>query len=406
VTEKPHDVVIVGAGPAGSASAYFLARRGLDVLLLDKSPFPRDKTCGDGLTPRALEVLRRMTLLDSLDPVGQRIRGIEIHSPRGHAIEMPVPKKDGYPDYLMIVPRLELDDRIRERALSAGAAFHGQVRVRGVGRENGGVTIQGERNRGAYRARGRIAILATGANIRLLKTLGLMDETPPTVLAARAYFEGVAGLEDRVQARFERVPLPGYGWVFPLSRTSANIGVGFWPHGLAGRWMPSSTRAAFDSFLRGPGIQRMLADARQLGPVKSYPIRIDFPTAPTHGDGVLLVGETAGLVSPLTGEGIDFALESGMLAAEHIAGMFSAGDFSSDRFEDYDRLLRRHFQRLFIFLNRIRKLYINPVLLNRFVSVARRHLDLRELLVNILLGHQDAADGVSARTVRKVLLGW
>ena len=242
--------------------------------------------------------------------------------------------------------------------------------------------------------------------MKLLKTTGILPKTPPVIRAARAYFKGIEPLTDHVQAHFDNVPLPGYGWVFPVSPTEANIGVGFWAHGLRGRWMPKNAVAAFNQFVRSKELQIILKHASPIEAIKGYPIRIDFPTAPTFGNRVLLVGEAAGLVNPLTGEGIDFALESGKLAAGHIAKMFNRGDFSIDSLLAYDRLLRNHYQRLFIFLSRIRNLYINPLLVKRFVRMARKLPDLSDLLVNILLGHQDAADGVSAHTIRQVLAGF
>jgi geranylgeranyl reductase family protein len=400
-----HDVVVVGAGPGGSATASFLARGGLDVLLIDRASFPRDKTCGDGLTPRALAVLEDMNLLKELAGVGLCANGLEIHAPSGAVIRMPVPHKPGYPHHFLVVPRHALDDRIRMRALRSGATFHGGVHIQGVEQMADRLHLTGQRAGHDYQAEGRVLVLALGANMRLLQELGFLSKRPRVVLAARAYFEGVAGLTDRLQARFAGVPLPGYGWVFPLSPTSANIGLGFWPRGPWSRGRPGTAAAAFQRFVEGPDLRDMLAAAEQTGPVRSYPIRTDFPSTPTSVGRILLVGESAGLVSPLTGEGIDFALESGKMAAHQILEMFEAADFSRERFSRYDRSLREAFLRLFRFLRLIRALYINPLLLERFIAVAGRRPELKSLLVDILVGHEDAAKGLSFSTLRKVLFG-
>src|SRR5215471_10997983 len=116
-----YDVVIVGAGPSGATTAYYLAKEGLNVLLLDKFNFPRDKTCGDGLTPRALQILADMGLLDTLLKVGYPSHQLELISTKGEIASAPFPKKDTLCDYLLIVPRLILDNIILERALSSGA---------------------------------------------------------------------------------------------------------------------------------------------------------------------------------------------------------------------------------------------------------------------------------------------
>src|SRR5436305_4217050 len=144
------------------------------------------------------------------------------------------------------------------------------------------------------------------------------------MLCARAYFEGMAEVLDAAQCRFDGVPLPGYGWVFPLSNSSANIGVGFFRAGLTARWMPKTARTVFDSFIETPALQSILAGAQRVGPIKGYPLRIDFARSPTYAERILLVGEAAGLVNPVTGEGIDYALESGKMAAEHLMRMFAA----------------------------------------------------------------------------------
>lgn len=149
----------------------------------------------------------------------------------------------------------------------------------------------------------------------------------------------------------------------------------------------------------------MLAKAERTSLIKGYPLRIDFATAPTYSDRILLVGETAGLVSPLTGEGIDLALKSGKLASEFLEKVFKVGDFSRQSLDGYDRLLRRHFQRLFIFLGYFRRLYVNPILMNRAVRAAETDPELKNMLVNIMMSHQDAADMVNISTLRKVVFG-
>ena len=139
-----YDVVIVGAGPSGSTTAYYLAKQGFKVLLLDKFNFPRDKTCGDGLTPRAIHILEDMGLLDTLLEVGYRTSKLEIISTKGDSVSALLPKKEGLQDYLLIVPRLILDNIILERALASGASFQAPVRVTGIEQENNSMLVKGE----------------------------------------------------------------------------------------------------------------------------------------------------------------------------------------------------------------------------------------------------------------------
>ncbi|MCL4296326.1 MAG: geranylgeranyl reductase family protein [Anaerolineae bacterium] len=401
-----HDVVIVGAGPGGSAAAYYLARQGLDVLLLDKSSFPRDKTCGDGLTPRALSVLEDMRLLNDLGRVGYRLNRVEIASARGQTVEAPFPGKNGRPGYTLIVPRFTLDDTLRSHAIAHGAKFQDQVRVTEVAPTGGGMAVTGKQAGRSFSTAARVVIVATGAGIPLLQQMGLLKKMPTVALAARAYFEEVNGLTDRMQLSFAGVPLPGYGWIFPLPNGAANIGAGIFPWGWAGRWMSRNARQAFDSFIQTPLLQAMLSGARQVGPVKGYPLRMDFLSAPTYSDRVLLVGEAAGLVNPLTGEGIDYALESGKVAAEHLTHLFASGDVSIHGLAEYDYLLRQRFQRLFRVCSLTRDLFVNPLLINSMIGLAAHRPDLKILLIKIAFGEQNTLNNITPqRIIRRVFAG-
>jgi geranylgeranyl reductase family protein len=377
-----HDAVIVGAGPGGSATAHFLARRGLDVLLLDRADFPRDKTCGDGLTPRALRVLDQMGILPEVEHRGCRVGAYEVVAPNGRATSARITATHG----ALVVPRRELDEIVVRRAVASGARFNGRVTVGRIEPTASGVRVHAD---GGRSFDGRVAVIATGAATAVLKRSGILNRQPRAMLAARAYFEDIqAEVASTFSLRFHGVPLPGYGWVFPVSRTAANIGVGFMPS--RRRLGPTKTTSqVFDDFtksLQSP----VLAGARQVGPVKGYPIRVDFLTAPTFGPRTLLVGEAAGLVNPLTGEGIDYALESGKMAADHLAGAFDSG-FGDEWLTAYDRLLRDRFEKVFRFSQRVRDWYCVPPLLNLLVPLANHRPELRQLLANIVLGEREPA---------------
>ncbi|HKV43555.1 MAG TPA: geranylgeranyl reductase family protein [bacterium] len=393
------DVVVVGAGPGGSAAAHHLARRGLDVVFVDRSDFPRDKTCGDGLTPRAMGLLHAMGLLPDLLRVGRCISGVEIVSPDGSSTGAAIPPLAGVPGPMLVVPRVILDDVIRERARRSGARFEGGVLVTGVERTTHGVIVRAEQGARRVGFNARCAVIATGASTPLLTRLGILRRPPPMMLAARAYFEGVTGLADRVHIRFDGVPLPGYGWVFPVSSTSVNVGAGFYPSARRSSRLPPNPRAAFDGFVRSRLMTSVLGGARQAGPTRGYPLRVDFPGSPVFGDGVLLVGEAAGLVNPLTGEGIDYALESSQIAAEQIGRMLGAGGLSREGLEEYERTLRARFERLFVFCGRLRDAALHPLLLNRLVRTAARRDDLKMLLIDIVLGNRRISETLSVRSV-------
>jgi geranylgeranyl reductase family protein len=398
-----YDVIVIGAGPGGSATAHYLARHGLDVLLLDKFDFPRDKTCGDALTPRALEVLADMGLLEAMGQVGCEVNKVKIFAPGGGSTVAAMPHYNGRPGYAMIVPRLSLDNAIRERAVDSGAKFEGRIQVTNIEPTEAGVRVSGGRRGRSVTHPARLAVIATGASPQLLLQTGILPEAPPMMMAARAYFENINYLTDEMQFYFEGVPLPGYGWVFPLPDSTANIGAGFFRRGRTARHMPATPAAAFETFINHPPLQTMLAGARRVGPVKGYPLRIDFATAPTVGERILVVGEAAGLVNPLTGEGIDYALESGRIAARHLIDLFGDGDLSRPKLAVYDQLLRRQFQSLFRFCYRMQGFLPYRSLLNRLVKAADHQNDLKTLLVNIVLGNYDISGGIPRQAILKGL---
>lgn len=396
----PHDVVVVGAGPGGSAAAYALAARGVDVVLLDRAVFPREKVCGDGLTPRAVAALNAMDVLERLRPAAQPISDVEVVAPDGGGVRTAVP-----PPAMLVVPRVHLDDAIRARAVEAGASFEGGVDVRDIAREGGRVAVQATRAGRPVTYRARLAIVATGASITLPRRLGALPRPPAMMLAARTYVAR-DGTAPRIEIRFAGVPLPGYGWIFPISASAANAGVGFFVR--SGRGTPTA-RAACERFLQAAHA-RILDGGRGAGGIRSYPLRVDFPASAVRADGVLFAGEAAGLVNPLTGEGIDYALESGGIAAEYAAAFLAGADHSPRGFaaaaSRYERALRRRFERLFAVCRMLRDVSARPAVLNRLVRIAGRRDDLASGLVDIALGNREPRAAASVKSaLGRVLLG-
>src|SRR5262249_48911960 len=155
----------------------------------------------------------------------------------------------------------------------------------------------------------------------------------------------------------------------------------------------------FDRWLRIPSMQRLLAGAWQDGPVRGYPIRVDFATAPTYGERIILVGESAGLVNPVTGEGIDYALGSGQVAAGALTAMFAEGDFSTSRLRAYDAQLRAAYQRLFTLCDRMRLLYGNPLMISRALAAMHGRKELRDFYINMVMENDEVMTALSPRTL-------
>lgn len=400
-----HDVLIVGAGPAGSALAYFLADKGLDVLLIDKAEFPRDKTCGDGLSPRALYILKKMDLAQQVEAAGFAVRKVSFFSPNGDQVTMPVPAYGNLQNYSVVLPRFKFDNLVRERALAAKAQFQSEVTATDVIREGDVIVgVRATTAEGPQEFRARYTILATGASTGFLEKAGLLKHQPAYSRAARGYYEGMRGLNDAVEFHFDSVPLPGYGWVFPISATAANVGAGYYaPRGKANQ--RSTPRQVLDDFIAGSNVKEKLAEAHLIEPVKGYPLRFDFPEAQTGFTGLGLVGEACGLVNPLTGEGIDYALESAEVAAELLIAAHQAGKPLARAMQNYPKVLKDRFLKTYSGLILVRDWYLRPWMLNRYVKAAHHNEDLALLLVNIGLGNVNPLTAFSFKNLMQLALG-
>ncbi|HEX9118716.1 MAG TPA: geranylgeranyl reductase family protein [Anaerolineae bacterium] len=385
-TEARADVIVVGAGPGGSTAAALLARAGWDVLLLDRADFPRDKTCGDGLTPRAVAVLEHLGLLGELQAQGyQAIEGARVISPRAEILDVPFAQYGpalGLPPLGLVIPRYELDDRLRAHALACGARFQSGVHVtQPVSADGQVVGVAGTQGGKAFTARARLTILATGANIGLLKAFGVLSTMPPGVNAVRGYYRGVADLGKEFEFYFENEIVPGYAWVFPLSDGRANVGVGYFARSGDGK-TPDVKRMLTDFLAR----HARFSDATPEGPVKGFPLRTDFPSHAASGPGFLILGESLGLVNPATGEGIDFAMESAELAAEAAAAALAGKDTTRRSLLRYDRLLERRYGSLFRGLQVVKHLAMGPRGISILVHKAQTRPHLARVIAGVTLG--------------------
>jgi flavin-dependent dehydrogenase len=286
---------------------------------------------------------------------------------------------------LLVLPRVQFDDLLRQRAEAAGAVFFPNTRVLDVREEQPAqcrVTCQD-----GIVIHARIVVLATGAESQLLRHCGMLADKPVLEHAARVYFENVHDLDDRATLFFDRVDLPGYGWIFPMTGGRANIGCGvFDPHG-----PPQGPRLR--ELLRShPLLVRCLANARQSGPIQVYPLRTDFNAANITKGMLWCVGEAAGLVNPVTGEGIDYALESAEFLAQAI-GQHWRGAVPDERSaRAYRRALDRRFTRRFAIYHWIRRRCLSRGNAENFISAIERSPALKRTVVNGLFGRARPID--------------
>ncbi|MBC8254932.1 MAG: geranylgeranyl reductase family protein [Ardenticatenia bacterium] len=379
------DVVVVGAGPGGSAAAYWLARRAIDVLLVDKVHFPRAKPCGDGLTPHAIAMLETMGLARTIEQRGRAFAGVRVLAPDGRASLFNLPAgMDGQPQQGLVIPRHDLDDILRQQAVAAGCRFlpgfmalvphYCQGQLAG---------IVGQRGSHPLTIQARLVILATGSSRTLVEALGLAPDDKPSGLAMRAYLTGVSNLDEYLEIYLHGDLLPGYAWIFPAGEKTANIGVGIRLDGITPGEGARQLRAAFERF-----VQSKSAEGRLLGQAHGAPLCTDFPAIRTFASGALVVGEAAGLVNPLTGEGIALALESGQLAAEIANKALRAGNVSSDQLLRYDEALRQRHADYFNDARELMARLTHPTVMEAVIRCSLTDDRIKEALTSAVLGGQ------------------
>lgn len=372
------DVIVVGGGPAGAAAAARLAARGFSTIVVDRAAFPRDKVCGDFVSPAALAELAdlgvaRTEAFSATNAIGE----FALHVDRDLVGVMAIPEVEGLPALGRVIPRGQLDAWVVDAARQAGATVLDGRKVTAVEQEPGGVmTVHGHGAAGPWRLRARLLVGADGSNSVVARTLrGIAPPRQDRMLAVRAYFDDVAGPADQATISLCADSFPGYCWLFPSADGQANVGVGM----LVSTY-PQAARNLRELLQRligqdGP-MRSRLQGASIRGKILGCPLATYNPQLPLVGDRIMLVGDAAGLINPINGEGIQYALHSGRLAADVAAGRLSLGRLDAASLAGYEQRvhdslrLDMAFSRLIVEL--IRNRALSPAWL-RAVRVVASH---------------------------------
>ena len=332
------DVIVVGAGPAGSTTACYLARSGLDVLLLEKSRFPREKVCGDGLTPRAVRALVGMGIPTDEQDGWLPNKGLRIIG-GGVRLELPWPELASYPGYGLMRSRLGFDETLARTAQKSGARLvegmnvTGPVRDDRTGRITGVIArpsppgLDGEAEPGTERTyRARLVVAADGNSSRLSVAMGLRKrEDRPLGVAVRTYYASPRHDDDYLESWLELWDgdklLPGYGWIFGAGDGTSNVGLGLLNTSAAFR--NTDYRGLLQRWLAGLPPSWGFTEENRTMPVRGAALPMGFNRTPHYTNGLLLAGDAGGMVNPFNGEGIAYAMESGEIAARVVTQALS-----------------------------------------------------------------------------------
>ena len=328
--DEDAEVIVVGAGPAGSTAATYLARCGLDVLLLEKSTFPREKVCGDGLTPRGVKQLIDLGV-DTREEAGWlHNRGLRVVTEH-HNLELDWPNLSNYPPYGLVRPRQDFDEMLARTAQRAGARLMEETNVSGAITDERtgrvvGVTAKVGKDKEPVSYRAPLVLACDGVSARLALSVGIekRDDRPMGV-AVRRYYTSPRTKDDYLESHLQLwdrsdpakpVLLPGYGWIFGMGDGTVNVGLGILSTSKA--YGTTDYRALMRQWVGGLPEDWEFNENTATGKIGGAALPMGFNRTPHYHQGLLLVGDAGGMVNPFNGEGIAYAMESGEILARTV----------------------------------------------------------------------------------------
>ncbi len=399
-------MVIVGGGPAGSSCAYWLAEAGWDVVVVEKKHFPRVKTCGDGLTPRAVRQLADMGLEDALAG-SHKYGGLRAYG-FGQSLEMAWPEHPHFPSYGYTITRHDLDGLVAERAVKAGATLLAGTEVVAPDLDEAaapplaaafptlrGVTVKEKDARTARSVAARFVVVADGANSRVGRMLGTERRRDlPLGMALRGYYSSDRHDDPFIESHLdirdaEGNVVPGYGWIFPMGDGRVNVGVGLLSTDR--RWKGVNTSHLMDAFVDWAPASWGLRPETCLGPPTGGKLPMGLSVGPRSGSNVVVAGDAAGCINPFNGEGIAYGYETGRLAAAALGRALSGeGDRALD---DYGRQLDDAYGAYYKVARAFVRMISNPRAMRACVGVGMRSDFIMSQLLRIManLMRPDAA---------------
>jgi geranylgeranyl reductase family protein len=406
---------VVGAGPSGSTAAYYLAQAGLDVLLIEKSRFPRDKVCGDGLTPRAVKALVAMGVDVSEQAGWLRNKGLRVIG-GGMRLELDWPELGSFPGYGLVRTRASLDEQLARRAQAAGVKLLEGTTVTGPVLDSSGRIVGVEttgddegnpksssdhasRTRSdttSYRA--RVVVAADGNSSRLSVAMGLRKrDDRPMGVAVRSYYTSPRHDDDYLESWLDLWDgdrlLPGYGWIFGMGDGTSNVGLGMLNTSTA--FGNTDYKALLRSWLKSMPEEWGYVEENRTEPIRGAALPMGFNRTPHYHRGLLLAGDAAGMVNPFNGEGIAYAMESGELLARVVAQALARPSAAEVErvLRGYPEALQDAYGRYYTLGRAFVQLIGRPKLMRYATTRGMHHPQLMKFALKLLANLSDPKDG-------------
>jgi geranylgeranyl reductase family protein len=398
------DVIVVGAGPAGSSAAYWLATAGLDVALLEKTSFPREKVCGDGLTPRGTRALVEMGIDVSESNGWLHNRGLRVIG-GGQRLHLDWPELTSFPPFGLVRPRADLDAMLANQAVKAGARLYEQTTVTEPLLDSAG-RIVGVSGRTADKQpitfRAPLVLTCEGVSGKLAQHMGVhRNEKRPLGVAVRRYYTSpkthVVYLESWLELwdgkPGESLLLPGYGWIFGMGDGTVNTGLGVL-NSSAG-FQKTDYRAMLTRWLDNTPEEWGLREDNAVGVTRGAALPMGFNRTPHYTRGLLLVGDSGGSVNPFNGEGIPYAMESGKFAAEAVVQGLArpAGPSRELALQAYPKRMRDEWGSYYRLGGAFVKMIGNPKIMSVCTKHGLPHPGLMRFVLKLLANLTDLHDG-------------
>ena len=393
-----YDVIIVGAGPAGSTAALYAHRLGLNCILLDKAVFPRDKICGDALSGKSVRLMRELNLLEGVEELeGSEINRITFGSPSHSQFDVHL-KGNKNNDYITkgyVVPRKIFDNFLFKKADELTETRQGFT-VNDIIYQNDNISgVKGTNIEGKEEILNAPIIMGCdGANSIIARKLGLYEmDMENTAVAIRCYYEGVEGLSNQIELHYVSEVKPGYFWLFPAGDGKANIGIGLSKNDA--KKEDRTLRQIMDEIVQSDYFRSRFGNARPLEKPVGWNLPLGRIQRKNHGNGFMLLGDAAGLVDPFTGEGIGNA----MVAAKHAMQVASKAknhkDYSERSFSEYDQLLWDDIGGELRTSTKLQSLARSSFLLNFVINRAARNEEVQSIISG-MLSHEIPKDELSS----------